>query len=115
NLSAAEQVHLIQIIREALSNVSRHAQAKNVTIDLGYDDESNYIALAVIDDGIGMSGTVNQTQHHGLMIMKERAYKLGGDLIVTANEPTGVSVIVRFVPHFFTDYMTETTDFNESF
>lgn len=110
NLTATEQVHLIQIIREALSNVSRHAHAKNVSIDLGYDDENNYIAMQVIDDGIGMSGTVNQTQHHGLMIMKERAYKLGGDLIVTTNkatEPKGTSVIVRFIPSFFNDYMTE--------
>ncbi|WP_367105239.1 histidine kinase [uncultured Psychrobacter sp.] len=110
NLTATEQVHLIQIIREALSNVSRHAHAKNVVIDLGYDDESNYIAMQVIDDGIGMSGTVNQTQHHGLMIMKERAYKLGGDLIIKNNEgaeTTGTCVIVKFIPSFFNDYMTE--------
>lgn len=109
NLTAAEQVHLIQIIREALSNVSRHAKADNVTIHLGYDDESNYIAMQISDDGIGMSGTVNQTQHHGLMIMKERAYQLGGDLIITDNKAVatkGTSVIVRFVPSFFDDYMT---------
>ncbi len=109
NLSATEQVHLIQIIREALSNVSRHARAKNVTIDLGYDDENNDIAMQVIDDGIGMSGTVNQTQHHGLLIMKERAYKLAGDLIITDNKPTGTCVILRFVPSFFANYTSEQT------
>ena len=107
NLTATEQVHLIQIIREALSNISRHAHANSVTIDLVYDDESNYVAMMVNDDGIGISGTVNQTQHHGLMIMKERAYKLGGDLIISNNVPAGTSVIVRFVPSFFTDYMAE--------
>lgn len=110
NLTATEQVHLIQIIREALSNISRHAKAEHVIVDLGYDDESNYVALMVADDGIGISGTVNQTQHHGLMIMKERAYKLGGDLIMTTNEPTGTKVIVRFVPGFFSDYMNDVAE-----
>lgn len=107
NLTATEQVHLIQIIREALSNISRHAEAKRVTINLGYDDETNYVAMTVNDDGIGISGTVDQTQHHGLMIMKERACQLGGDLLITENLPTGTSVIVRFVPSFFSDYTAE--------
>ena len=34
NLSATEQIDLIQIAREALSNISRHAKAKNVAIQL---------------------------------------------------------------------------------
>ncbi len=101
NLSATEQIDLIQIAREALSNISRHAKAQNVAIHLEYEDGDKYIVMSIIDDGVGMSGGVDQTQHHGLMIMKERAHNIGGELIVTDNEPRGTIVTVRFEPNFF--------------
>lgn len=101
NLSATEQIDLIQIAREALSNISRHAKAQNVAIHLEYEDGDKYIVMSIIDDGVGMSGDVDQTQHHGLMIMKERAHNIGGELIVTDNKPRGTIVTVRFEPNFF--------------
>lgn len=102
-LSAAEQVDLIQIAREALANVSRHAQAQNVTVNLGYDKDHTQIIMSIADDGIGIrdSASVDQTQHHGLMIMKERAHNLGGTLAVTRNTPKGTLVTVVFSPDFF--------------
>lgn len=101
NLSAHEQIDLIQIAREALSNISRHAQAQNVEIHLQYEEGDKHILMRIIDDGVGMSGSVDQTQHHGLMIMKERAHNIGGELIVTDNQPRGIIVTVRFEPKFF--------------
>ena len=107
NLGATEQIDLIQIAREALSNISRHAHAENVEINLGYDDEDKYIVMTIIDDGVGISGTVDQTQHHGLMIMKERAHNLKGDLVVTSNEPHGIIVTTKFAPNFFDENTTK--------
>ena len=101
NLSAHEQIDLIQIAREALSNISRHAQAQNVEIHLQYEEGDKHILMRIIDDGVGMSGSVDQTQHHGLMIMKERAHNIGGELIVTDNKPRGTIVTVRFELKFF--------------
>ena len=101
NLSAHEQIDLIQIAREALSNISRHAQAQNVEIHLQYEEGDKHILMRIIDDGVGMSGSVDQTQHHGLMIIKERAHNIGGELIVTDNKPRGTIITVRFEPNFF--------------
>ena len=101
NLTAAEQVDLIQIVREALSNISRHAHANNVAIDLGYNAQSTHIVVAIIDDGVGIKGEVDQSLHHGLMIMEERAHSLGGMLVVTDNEPKGTIIAVEFTPEFF--------------
>ncbi len=106
NLSANEQVDLIQIAREALSNISRHAQADKVEIELGYN-EDRFIVMTIIDNGIGISGTVDQSQHHGLMIMNERAHSLGGDLIIANNEPTGTCLTVKFIPNFFNSSLAE--------
>ncbi|MES1964055.1 histidine kinase [Psychrobacter sp. AH5] len=100
NLNANEQVHLIQILREALSNISRHAMAENVIVDLSYD-ESNYVVMIIRDDGVGIIGDVDQTQHHGLMIMQERAHNLGGELSIMDNKPSGTKIIVKFSPNFF--------------
>ena len=107
NLSATEQIDLIQIAREALSNISRHAQAESVDIELGYDDEDKYIVMTIVDDGVGISGTVDQTQHHGLMIMKERAHNLGGELIVSNNQPQGTTITAKFAPNFFDESTIE--------
>lgn len=107
NLSATEQIDLIQIAREALSNISRHAKAKNVEIQLAYEDGDKYIVMSIIDDGVGMSGSVDKTQHHGLIIMKERAHNIGGELIVTDNQPQGTIVTVRFAPNFFDEKNTQ--------
>ncbi len=107
NLSATEQIDLIQIAREALSNISRHAKAKNVEIQLAYEDGDKYIVMSIIDDGVGMSGSVDQTQHHGLIIMKERAHNIGGEFIVTDNQPQGTIVTVRFAPNFFDEKNTQ--------
>ena len=103
NLSATEQIDLIQIAREALSNISRHAKAQNVEIHLGYEDGDKHIVMRIIDDGVGMLmlGSVDQTQHHGLMIMKERAHNIDGELIVADNQPRGTIISVRFEPNFF--------------
>lgn len=104
NLTAAEQVDLIQIAREALSNISRHAHATKVQIDFGYNDDNTNIVMAIIDDGVGIAGEVDQSLHHGLMIMEERAHSLGGILIVTANKPKGTIIAVKFAPDFFNRY-----------
>ena len=104
NLTAAEQVDLIQIAREALSNISRHAHATKVQIDFGYNDDNTHIVMAIIDDGVGIAGKVDQSLHHGLMIMEERAHSLGGLLIVTANKPKGTIIAVKFAPDFFNRY-----------
>lgn len=109
NLSATEQVDLIQIAREALSNISRHAQAKNVEVLLGYNEEKTHIIMSITDDGIGISNSkdIDLSQHHGLMIMKERAHNLGGTLTISDYVPSGTVVTTEFVPEFFDKNMSK--------
>lgn len=101
NLNASEQVNIIQIVREALSNICRHAEAQNVDISFVYVPDSNDTLLTISDDGKGLDGNFDKTHHHGLMIMQERAKSLGGELVVTQNEPKGTLVKAWFSPSFF--------------
>ncbi|MCK9817882.1 histidine kinase [Pseudomonas sp. MAFF 302046] len=97
-LSASEQIHLLQITREALSNCLRHAHAENAWLQLRQDGET--VRLSVEDDGRGFSGTVDQREHHGLNIMDERARSLHGRLQIVSREPQGTRVQLAFQPEF---------------
>lgn len=98
DLSANEQIHLLQVAREALSNCARHAGADKVLVALRQDGEQ--VELRVEDNGRGLAGDHDSRQHHGLAIMQERARSLGGSLSVTANAPRGTRVLLRFRPEF---------------
>jgi len=65
--------HLIATLREALSNVTKHAHASAVTIDLGVTAEE--VLLRVADNGVGLD---NRGAGNGLHNMHERAIALGG-------------------------------------
>lgn len=97
-LSASEQIHLLQITREALSNCLRHAHAQNAWLQLRQEGET--VSLCIEDDGRGFCGEVNQREHHGLTIMDERARSLHGQLDISPREPQGTRVQLRFHPEF---------------
>ncbi|PNK60087.1 histidine kinase [Psychrobacter sp. FDAARGOS_221] len=103
NLSATEQVNIIQITREALSNICRHADATQVNISFKYVPNSNDTILRISDNGAGISHDFDQTHHHGIMIMQQRAQSLGGTFKIAENVPNGTMVEVRFSPEFFNE------------
>jgi signal transduction histidine kinase len=72
------------VLREALSNVARHAHARGVSVDVTSDH--GRFALVVTDDGVGMGDT---TRRSGLANLHHRAERHGGGCAVTAAEPTG--------------------------
>lgn len=78
NLTPERQVAIYRILQEALTNVTRHADATRVHIELDAGDGS--IQLSVEDDGRGASGELRP--HLGLLGMRERVTALGGTLAV---------------------------------
>lgn len=97
-LSANEQIHLLQIAREALSNCARHAHPTQVRVELRPQGEA--LELLIEDDGCGLSGDHDQRQHHGLTIMQERARSLHGALLLENRIPHGTRVHLTFQPGF---------------
>jgi two-component system nitrate/nitrite sensor histidine kinase NarX len=89
------EIHLIQIVREALSNVARHADATRASVSLCCDQQG-VIELTIEDDGVGIDLQSDMMQHYGLPIMKERAERLGGDLTITEPEKGGTRIALRF-------------------
>jgi signal transduction histidine kinase len=84
---------LLATLREALSNVARHARATKVEIELVVGDD---ISLRVIDDGIGPPDD-GSPRGHGLNNMLARATPYGGRFELRAGSPRG-SVLEWVVP-----------------
>lgn len=98
-LSAGEEVHVLQIVREAVSNVLRHAHAEQVRVDL-HQRADGRIAATIADDGIGMPKTTPPGSHHGLIIIRERTATLGGTVEWRPTEPHGTTVAFDFRPAY---------------
>jgi two-component system sensor histidine kinase DevS len=89
--SDAMQEHLVASLREALSNVAKHARATRVAIDVRIHDNS--LALLVVDDGIGVGDPARSG--NGLANMRERAQGLGGVFDVSSPRGGGTSLAWR--------------------
>jgi signal transduction histidine kinase len=83
------------IVREALANAFRHAQASIISCTLRYGASS--FVFECRDNGIGFDpASVNGTNDRwGLIGMKERAAKVGGTLHIGRLKPSGTSVELR--------------------
>lgn len=90
-IAATEKAHLLQFVRETLSNIARHAQASEVEVSCGV--VGDHIELRIEDDGISFDpASVKRGQ--GLTNMEDRAVKLGGTLDITPREPKGTSHVL---------------------
>jgi PAS domain S-box-containing protein len=76
------------VVREALSNVARHARARKVEVTLRHADQE--LSLVVSDDGEGIPGS--HRLGSGLLNMHDRAERMGGSCSVTSGENTGTIV-----------------------
>lgn len=90
-----QKVNLYRITQEAVNNAIKHSQAELISVQLNEDE--NFIQLTIEDDGKGFgSGTsFDQSIHHGLANMRERAEIMGGSLTIESDENRGTLIIVE--------------------
>lgn len=94
-----EEIHLLQIAREATQNAFYHSQGSNIEIGITSNSLSEVI-LTVKDNGIGIPEDPNKLNHYGLAIMKERSRNLDGELSVKRNDERGTTVMFSFIPEY---------------
>jgi NarL family two-component system sensor histidine kinase YdfH len=86
--------HLLSILSEALVNINRHAQARQVWVKL--EAKNKYIELEIKDDGQGFDPEVETGEgHYGLLGMQERAQLVGGILEIESG--TGQGTRIRLI------------------
>ena len=94
NLRPILRDEVYRIAGEALRNAFRHAQARQIEVEIHYDERQ--LRLRVRDDGKGMDPKVlggdGRAGHFGLHGMRERAKLVGGDLTVWSEIDSGTEV-----------------------
>lgn len=92
-LSPAIELALYRLVQEALHNIAKHAQAKNVEIDLSRKGDK--VRLLITDDGVGFGGQTNFDQHaYGVFGMRERIRSLGGTFRIRSRPDRGTRIQV---------------------
>jgi len=88
--------HMLATLREALTNVGKHAHATRATVLVAVDETS--CSLIITDDGVGLNDAETAAgSGHGLPNLRRRAEKLHGTLTVD-NAPDGGTALTWKVP-----------------
>ncbi|KII75425.1 nitrate/nitrite two-component system sensor histidine kinase NarQ [Vibrio renipiscarius] len=93
-LDAHEQVHLLQLIREAIMNAIKHANASLIEIDC--IEENRWVVVRIKDNGIGMQDNSAKLNHYGLAIMHERASRLNAQLTINTGHELGCEIELKY-------------------
>jgi signal transduction histidine kinase len=92
-LSNKTETAVYRVIQEALHNVAKHAQAKNVTIQMAR--EADLLSVVIQDDGVGITKGPVLGRNFGLTGMTERVAMLGGKAKVVSAKSKGTRIEVK--------------------
>lgn len=93
-LEPADEIQIMHIIQESLSNIRKHARANHVSVAL--ERSVRGVEVRVKDDGVGFDPVndpkVGSERHVGLSIMRERAHRIGGRWHIESTPGGGTQV-----------------------
>ncbi|WP_049723439.1 histidine kinase [Gilvimarinus polysaccharolyticus] len=95
-LTPNEEIHLLQIVREAVQNSIHHSRGKNIEIFIKQAEKQ--VIAQILDDGIGINENPHKLNHYGLTIMQERGKNLNGELTIVGRDTGGTCVTFVFTP-----------------
>ncbi len=98
SLSSKAEIELLRICQEALTNIRKHSNAKNV--DINISARNGHFLLNITDDGSGFHSAIDSrnrldSKKFGLIVMQERAGLIGGKLNVESKPGQGTMVQVE--------------------
>jgi two-component system nitrate/nitrite sensor histidine kinase NarX len=92
-ISPAAEIQLLRIIQEGLTNVRRHANAHNLSVEMSNLPGS--LEIKIRDDGSGFNLENIPDDRLGLKIMRERASSIGGTISIDSRQGSGTRLEIR--------------------
>ncbi|MGA9962126.1 MAG: histidine kinase, partial [Azonexus sp.] len=93
-LPIEHEIQVYNILREALTNIGRHSGATHARLFV--DANFGYYIFTVEDNGVGAHTFAPVEGHFGVMIMRERAHRIGGEIKVESAIGLGTQVQLFF-------------------
>ena len=93
-LPLEHEIQIYHIVQESLNNIARHSGASHARLFV--DERFGYYIFTIEDNGIGASTFSPVEGHYGMMIMRERAQRIGGEIIVKSAAGLGTQVQLFF-------------------
>lgn len=90
-ISGNSQLAIYRLVQESFTNISKYAQAKNITLSM--HNLEGYISVQVRDDGVGFDKALVDGTHHGLLGMQHRIQAMGGKLVITSMPGYGTHIL----------------------
>lgn len=89
-------IQIFRVIQECLTNISRHAKAKQVKINIFYkqDNQQKMLHIMVADDGMGCD-IETHSSGFGLRSMQERINTLGGKFYMQSEPNKGMTIVAK--------------------
>ncbi len=88
------EIQVSHIVQEALANIATHSGASHARLVIDLSD--NYYVFTIDDNGSGGCTFTPVEGHYGMMIMRERAQRIGGEIKVESFEGIGTRVQLYF-------------------
>lgn len=98
-ISPAQEVQILQLLRESISNALRHAAPSSIHLSLQIED-GDLAVLSVTDDGGGFDPAARTGRGHGLVNLGIRAREIGGSLQIESAPGKGTRITLRFHPTY---------------
>jgi len=92
DLPLEHEIQAYNIVREALSNIAKHSNASHARLIV--DHLCGYYVFTIEDNGVGTFSPVEG--HYGVIIMRERAQRIGGEIKVESTKGLGTCVQLFF-------------------
>jgi signal transduction histidine kinase len=92
-LEASAELVVYRMVQEAITNITKYAQARNVWVELAKRD--GQVEVSVRDDGVGFDSSVHRGSVHGLVGMRFRVEAEGGVLTVESTPGKGTLIRAR--------------------
>ncbi len=89
-LSTHIRFNLFNIYKEAITNIVKHSMAKNVMVDISYNEKA--FEMKITDDGKGFNPEKNTDSSFRIKNMKKRAEDIGGILNIITKEGKGTEI-----------------------
>lgn len=95
-LPEAQELGIFRILQECLTNIAKHAKATRVDVSVSFAPDE--IVLQIADDGAGFDPNKTPKNHYGLINMRERAKKAGGEVAIESAPGQGTRVRLSVKP-----------------